>query len=96
MFACIRVDELAMKPTGKEFLGKLSLARAEQLALTVQRYRQAQVLGIKVKLEVLATPGCLASEAQAGRTYTLDEIPALPIPGCTNSHGCGCRYSPVT
>jgi hypothetical protein len=84
-----------MKPTGKEFQGKLSLARAERLAITVERYRQAQGQGTKVELEILATPGCKASEAQAGKTYCLEEIPALPIPGCTNSHGCGCQYSPV-
>jgi hypothetical protein len=85
-----------MKPTGKEFQGKLSLARAEHLALTIERYRQAQLHGIKVELEILATPGCLASEAQSGKTYSLDELPQLPILGCNNSRGCGCCYSPVT
>jgi hypothetical protein len=72
-----------MKPTGKEFQGKLSLARAERLALTIKRYRQAKAIGIKVQLEILATPGCLVSEAQSGRTYSLDELPQLPIGAAT-------------
>jgi hypothetical protein len=83
-----------MKPTGKEFESKLSLARAEQLALKINSYRQAAVLGIRVDLEILPTPGCRVSEAQSGRTYGLEEIPALPLSGCINPHGCGCCYSP--
>jgi hypothetical protein len=85
-----------MKPTGKEFQGKLSLVRAEHLARTIERYRRAQDLGTKVELEILATPGCFASAAQSGKTYSLDELPQLPIPGCNHPHGCGCCYSPVT
>jgi hypothetical protein len=85
-----------MKPTGDEFQGRLTVARAERLALTIKRYRQAQLLGIKVDLEILATPGCGVAEAQRGKRYSLDNIPALPILGCNAQHGCGCFYSPVT
>jgi hypothetical protein len=64
--------------------------------MTVKRYRQAQAIGIEVELESLAMPGCCVSEAQSGRTYSLDGLPPLPHYGCTSSHGCGCCYSPVT
>jgi hypothetical protein len=85
-----------MKPTGKEFQGKLSLARAELLASTIKRYRRAHALGIKVELEILATPGCIVAEAQSGKVYTLEDLPVLPILGCEGPHGCACCYSPVT
>jgi hypothetical protein len=92
----IASTKLAMKPTGKEFQGKLSLARLEPLADAIGRYRQAQDTGIKVQLEILATPGCYVSEAQAGRSYSLEKIPALPLMGCNCTRGCGCQYSPLT
>jgi hypothetical protein len=85
-----------MKPTGDEFQGKLSLARAALMDIAIKRYRQAQLLGIKVELEILATPGCKVAEAQSGKPYRLDDLPVLPILGCNGPHGCGCRYSPVT
>jgi hypothetical protein len=85
-----------MKQTGREFQAGLSLARVEHLARTIEKYRQAQVaLGIEVKLEILPTPGCSAAQAHAGKTYGLDGLPTLPIPGCNKSLGCGCCYSPV-
>jgi hypothetical protein len=87
---------LAMKPTGDEFQGKLSLARAALMDITIKRYRQAQLLGIKVELEILATPGCKVAEAQSGKPYSLDSLPVLPILGCDGRYGCSCRYSPVT
>jgi hypothetical protein len=86
-----------MKQTGKEFQARLSLARAEHLAHTIEKYRQAQIaLGTEVKLEILATPGCSAAQAQAGKAYSLDGLPILPIPGCNKTLGCGCCYSPIS
>jgi hypothetical protein len=79
IFAVLR-QEAHMKPTGKEFESKLSVARAEQLAITIKRYRQARHLGIRVNLEILPTPGCAICEAQAGRSYTLENVPVLPLP----------------
>jgi hypothetical protein len=85
-----------MKPSGQEFHGRLSLARAKLLEMKVEEYRQAQARGIRVKLEILATPGCKVAEAQAGKAYDIEELPVLPILGCDCKHGCGCFYSPVS
>jgi hypothetical protein len=85
-----------MKPSGKEFHGRLSLARAKLLEIEVDGYRQTQARGIKVKLEILATPGCSVAEAQAGKTYNIEDLPVLPILGCDRKHGCGCFYSPLS
>jgi hypothetical protein len=40
-----------MKPSGKEFEGKLSLARAKLMEIAIERYRKARDIGIKVQLE---------------------------------------------
>jgi hypothetical protein len=80
-----------MKPAGKEFQSKLSLARSQLLADAIERYRRAEVNGIKVQLEILATPGCFVSEVYAGRAsripysglqlYTRLWLPLQPCDG---------------
>jgi hypothetical protein len=78
-----------MKPSGKEFEGKLSLARAKLLEIKIDGYRQTQARGITVKLEILATPGRVVTEAQAKKIYNIEDLPVLPILGCDCEHGCG-------
>jgi hypothetical protein len=85
-----------MKPSGNEFHGRLSLARAKLLEIKIEEYRQAQARGIRVKLEILATPGCTVAEAQSGKKYNIEDIPVLPILDCNSKLGCGCFYSPVS
>jgi hypothetical protein len=92
----MRQTKLTMKPTGKEFQGTLSLARAKRLEIRIEGYRQTQARGITVELEILATPGCTVAEAQLGKTYRIENLPALPILGCNGKHGCGCYYNPVS
>jgi hypothetical protein len=96
MPACGASTKLAMKPSGKEFHGRLSLARAKLLEIKIEGYRQTQTRGIKAKLEILATPGCTVAEAQSGKTYNIEDLPVLPILGCDCKHGCGCFYSPLS
>jgi hypothetical protein len=38
----MRQTKLTMKPTGKEFQGTLSLARAKRLEIRIEGYRQTQ------------------------------------------------------
>jgi hypothetical protein len=85
-----------MKASVKEFQSKLSLARAKLIDITLERFRQAEALGIKAELEILATSKCSVAEAQSGKTYSLENIPVLPILGCNSPHACGCCYSPVS
>jgi hypothetical protein len=94
MTACSASTKLAMKPSGKEFEGKLSLARAKLMEIAIERYRKARDIGIKVQLEILPTPGCSVAEAQSGKTYSIENIPVLPMLGCDCRLGCGCFYSP--
>jgi len=96
MPTCSASTKLAMKPSGKEFHGRLSLAPAKLLEIKIDGYRQTQARGITVKLEILATPGCTVAEALSGKTYNIEELPVLPILGCNSTHGCGCFYSPLS
>jgi hypothetical protein len=90
-----RVPGHAVNQSSNSILGVLPLARAELLAMTIEGYRLAQASGIRVSIEILATPGCLACQAQTGVRYSLDNVPTLPLAGCTKLSGCGCCYSPA-
>lgn len=51
--------------------------------------------GLATKVRILANddscPVCKASEG----AYAFDDVPELPIEGCSHPHGCRCQYAPV-
>jgi hypothetical protein len=57
-----------MKPTSDEFRGKLSSAGAALMDITIKRYRQAQLLGIKVELESWLRPDVKSPKLLDGNT----------------------------
>ena len=50
-------------------------------------------LATKVRV-VIAKDACPVCEAMAG-AYDFDDVPELPIEGCSHPGGCRCRYEPV-
>ena len=42
----------------------------------------------------VADDACPACREIAG-TYPKDQVPILPVPGCSHENGCFCRYQPV-
>lgn len=51
--------------------------------------------GIATKVRILASPdSCPVCRAVEG-AYEFDEVPALPIDGCSHPLGCRCHYEPV-
>jgi hypothetical protein len=50
-------------------------------------------LATKVRI-VIAKDACPACEAAAG-AYDFDNVPKLPVEGCSHPGGCRCRYEPV-
>lgn len=51
--------------------------------------------GLATKVRILANhdscPVCTAVEG----AYDFDDVPALPLEGCSHPHGCRCHYAPV-
>lgn len=51
--------------------------------------------GLATKVRILANrdscPACLAVEG----VYEFDDVPELPVEGCSHPDGCRCRYAPV-
>ena len=50
-----------------------------------------RVTSIRIVVHHDACPVC--REAQG--VYPKDAIPALPVPGCSEAHGCRCFYEPI-
>jgi hypothetical protein len=51
--------------------------------------------GLATKVRILANrdscPYCTALEG----VYALDDVPELPLEGCSHINGCRCHYAPV-
>ena len=58
---------------------------------TLERIRN----GLATKVRILASdnscPVCTATEG----AYEFDDVPKLPLDGCSHPHGCRCCYEPV-
>ena len=65
-------------------------AEAHQKALA--RIREA---GVATKVRILAShDSCPVCRTMEG-AYEFDEVPSLPIEGCSHPSGCRCHYEPV-
>lgn len=61
-------------------------------ALALKKYREnPRVKYIRVVVSADACPACLAVQG----TYAKDEVPALPVEGCSHENGCRCFYEPL-
>lgn len=51
--------------------------------------------GLATKVRILTNRDCCpVCEAMEG-AYSFDDVPELPIEGCSHPHGCRCHYAPV-
>lgn len=51
--------------------------------------------GIATKVRILANhDSCPVCKAQEG-AYQFDEVPELPLEGCSHPQGCRCMYAPI-
>jgi hypothetical protein len=81
---------------GPEYIGKLPPGAAEELKSTLRQYRDLAKDGFVKGITILPGPGCAVAEAQEGTVYPVNQVPSLPLRGCSRSPCCGCCYSTVT
>lgn len=62
---------------------------------TLERYRDDEANGLRVKVAILCGPNCDISAKYAGKTYSLNRVPEIPFPGCQRLPCCACCYTPV-
>ena len=61
-------------------------------AVAIEKFRNnPRVENVRLVVSADACPVC---SAHAG-TYAKDEVPVLPIEGCSNPGGCHCFYEPM-
>lgn len=61
-------------------------------AVSLKRLRQnSRVLVIRLVIPDNACPACQAVEG----TYQKDNVPTLPVKGCSCPNGCICNYEPM-
>jgi hypothetical protein len=72
---------------------KSTLAVSSQTAKTLERFRNnTRVTSIRISGHSDACPACQI----ALKTYPKEDIPVLPIPGCSHANGCRCFYEPIS
>jgi hypothetical protein len=61
-------------------------------AMALKRYREnPRVKAVRVATAADACPACL----NVAGTYAKDEVPTLPVEGCSHENGCRCTYEPL-
>ncbi|MCA9938227.1 MAG: hypothetical protein KC418_06270 [Anaerolineales bacterium] len=51
--------------------------------------------GLATKIRILANHDCCPVCRQAQGAYEFDDVPELPVEGCSHPQGCRCTYAPV-
>jgi hypothetical protein len=64
--------------------------RAEQKA-ALERIRN----GLATRVRILANKDCCPICLDHEGAYEFDEVPELPLEGCSHPKGCRCFYAPV-
>ena len=80
-------DEDRFCPNCRADLQKFSVTSV-QLAKLLENPR---VRAINVSVSGTACPACKAVQG----TYAKDNVPPLPVQGCSEPQGCTCSYQPV-
>lgn len=72
--------------------------RVDSYELSAQEHRETLERirsGLATKVRILASrDSCPACKSVEG-AYAFDEVPELPVEGCSHPHGCRCHYEPV-
>lgn len=72
---------------------KSTLVVSSQTAKALKRFRNnTSVTAIRISGHSDACPAC----QNALQVYSKEDIPVLPIPGCSHTNGCRCFYEPVS
>lgn len=72
---------------------KSILAVSSQTAKTLKRFRNnPNVISIRISGHSDACPAC----QKFLNTYAKEDVPVLPIPGCSHTNGCRCFYEPFS
>ncbi|NPV56480.1 MAG: hypothetical protein HPY76_07405 [Anaerolineae bacterium] len=80
-------DSLTTCPNCQADLTKLSVNAVSRQRLV----DNPRVQAVRINISHDACPACQAMEG----VYNLDEIPTLPVAGCSHPGGCRCTYSPI-
>ena len=80
-------DDEKFCPTCKADLSKYSVSAVFLATLRAN----PRVKSIVLSVPATACPTCKAKQG----TYTKDNVPELPIQGCSEPFGCTCTYQPV-
>jgi hypothetical protein len=51
--------------------------------------------GVATKVRILANHDCCPVCNAVEGAYEFDEVPELPLEGCSHPQGCRCHYAPV-
>lgn len=62
---------------------------------TAQALRRLRKDGRIQEVRILADRNCCPTCRARALAYPIDEVPALPIEGCSHGSGCRCVYEPV-
>ncbi len=72
---------------------KSNLAVSSQTAESLKRFRNnSRVTAIRISGHSDACPACQITL----QTYSKEDIPVLPTPGCSHTNGCRCFYEPIS
>ncbi len=81
------LDEVTVCPKcGANLLEESTTARA------LRRIREQ---GRIAEVRILADRNCCPTCREKVRVYPVDQVPVLPIEGCSHPVGCRCVYEPV-
>lgn len=71
----------------------------QTFGLTAKEYKAAldriRNGGVATKVRILANPDCCPVCRAMEGAYDFDNVPELPLEGCSHPHGCRCMYAPV-
>ncbi len=80
-------DEVTVCPKcGADLLEESTAARA------LRRYRADKRI---TEVRILADRNCCPTCREKVAVYPIDQVPELPIEGCSHGGGCRCVYEPV-
>lgn len=72
---------------------KSTLVVSSQTAKALKRFRNnPRVTAIRISGHSDACPACM----NALKTYSKEDVPVLPIAGCSHTNGCRCFYEPIS
>ena len=68
------------------------LAESSTTAVALRRFQaNPRIQSVRISVAGNACPEC----ARHQRTYPKDQVPALPMEGCSHEKGCRCFYEPI-